>query len=127
MKYKVMSTTHPPGHWKDQEPLWFPKLTGSSCVDLDEMCKILSARSTASRADIYLVIYGLEQLIPELLAEGKTVKLGGIGSFRLHAKVEPAKRKDDVSAKNIKELRLSFRPGTRIKNALKKVSFKKVK
>ena len=73
-------------------------------------------RSTASESDVYLIVKGLVDLIPELLANGYTVKLDELGTFRLHAKVSTSGSPESVSVKNINKLRLSFRPDNFIKD-----------
>lgn len=118
LTYKVISTTKP-GQGRDGGQIWFPKLTGSSKVDLWEVARTLAKRSTASESDVFLVITGLVTLIPELLLQGKTVKLDNLGSFRLHARVRTSPSRGEVSVKNIREIRLSFKPDNVIKEALR--------
>ncbi len=120
LKYKVVSTFSP-GEGKEGKQLWFPKLTGSSQINLREIAKILQKRSTASESDVYLIVKGLVDLIPELLADGYTVKLDELGTFRLHAKVSTSSSPESVSAKNINNLRLSFRPDKYIKDELRDI------
>jgi len=115
LKYKVVSTFSP-GEGKEGKQLWFPKITGSSQINLREIAKILHKRSTASESDVYLIVKGLVDLIPELLANGYTVKLDELGTFRLHAKVSTSGSPESVSVKNINKLRLSFRPDNLIKD-----------
>lgn len=117
LKYKVVST-YKPGEGKLGKQLWFPKITGSSQIDLRQIAKLLQIRSSASGADVYLIVKGLVDLIPELLADGYTVKLNELGTFRLHAKVDTHNTPEAVTAKNIKQLRLSFRPDNQVKQAL---------
>lgn len=105
------------------DTLYYPKLTGSSLMDLRDVSKILSRRTTASEADIRLVVTGLMDLIPELLLEGKTVKLDQFGSFRLHAKVEASASAEAVKAAHIKGLRISFLPDKRMKAELEQAKF----
>ncbi len=121
LKYKVVSTFSP-GQGKDGKQIWFPKLTGSSQINLREIAKILHKRSTASESDVYLIVKGLVDLIPELLADGYTVKLDELGTFRLHAKVNTSESPASVSVKNINNLRLSFRPDKYIKNELRGIT-----
>ncbi|HZL11638.1 MAG TPA: HU family DNA-binding protein [Prolixibacteraceae bacterium] len=118
LKYKVVSTFSP-GEGKEGKQLWFPKITGSSPINLREIAKILHKRSTASESDVYLIVKGLVDLIPELLANGYTVKLDELGTFRLHAKVSTSGSPESVSVKNINKLRLSFRPDNFIKDGFK--------
>ncbi|TCO09379.1 HU family DNA-binding protein [Natronoflexus pectinivorans] len=120
LKYKIVST-YSPGEGKKGKQLWFPKITGSSQINLREIAKILHKRSTASESDVYLIVKGLVDLIPELLADGYTVKLDELGTFRLHTKVNTSDSPESVSEKNINKLRLSFRPDNFIKEGFKNI------
>jgi predicted histone-like DNA-binding protein len=122
--YKIMST-YKPGEGKKGEKIWFPKLTGSSQVDLLEVARILAKRSTASEADVYLVMLGLVDLIPDLLAQGKTIKMERFGTFRLHARVKTENSPEKITVRNIKELRLSFKPDNQIKKALQNIDIER--
>ncbi len=126
LNYKIMSTFRP-GEGKEGRKLWFPKLTGSSQIGLYEVAELLSKQTTASGADVILVVSALTKLIPELLAQGNTVRLDGLGVFRLHAKVTTSELPESVSANNIRELRLSFIPDKRIKEQLKTVKVRRAK
>ncbi len=123
LNYKIMSTFRP-GEGKSGRKLWFPKLTGSKQIGLPEVAALLSKRTTASGADVILVVNALIGLIPELLARGNTVRLDGLGVFRLHARVTASELPEMVSAKNIRELRLSFIPDKAIKEQLQKIQVK---
>ncbi len=52
----------------------------------DDISKILSQRTTLSAADIYVVIVGLTDLMPELLLQNNTVELGMLGTLSLSLK-----------------------------------------
>jgi predicted histone-like DNA-binding protein len=124
--YKAMSTSRP-GQGQEGAKMWFPKITGSSPIHLEEIAKILQKRSTASESDVYLIVKGLVELIPELISDGYTVKLDELGSFRLHARVHAAESPEKVSSKNIKELKMSFLPDKKIKRKLQMVKVLPVK
>ena len=117
IKYKVI-TTYKPGKGKTGKPISFPKITGGMKMNLRDVSKILAERSSLSEGDVYAVVVGLVNLIPEMLMNGYTIKLDGLGSFRLHAKVTPEENPEDVNVRNIKGLRISFRPDNEIKNEL---------
>jgi predicted histone-like DNA-binding protein len=117
LKYKVIST-YKPGEGKLGEPIYLPKLTGTTQVNLRDIATILAKRSSASEADVYLVIVGLVDLLPELLGQGKTVKIERLGTFRLHAKVKTDTSSEKITSHNIKEIRVSFKPDNEIKRAL---------
>jgi len=126
LQYKIISTIKR-GQAEDNERIWFPRLTGSQKINLRQVAEILNQRSTASEADIYLVLMGLVDLLPELLLDGNTVKIDEFGSFRLHAKVSTEDSPDKVTSRNINDLRISFLPDKRIKQALKRADFTKKK
>lgn len=118
LKYKVMST-YQPGKGKDGDQIYFPKLTGTSQVNLKDVANILAQQTSAHQADVSLVITGLVSLIPDLLEQGKTIKLDGLGTFRLHARVKTETDPEMITNHNIKELRLSFTPDKEMKRAIK--------
>ncbi|MFC0875563.1 HU family DNA-binding protein [Saccharicrinis sp. FJH2] len=120
LRYKIVSTNVLENGQKGRR-IWFPKLTGSQQMNLNQIAKELQKRTTASGADVYLVIKGLVDLIPVLLADGYTLKLDELGTFRLHAKVEPSDYEDAVTVRNIKELHLKFRADNALKTELKKI------
>jgi len=124
IRYKITSTSKP-GAGKDGEKIYFPRLTGSSPVDLDYLSRIIEQRSSASKADVYLILLEFAQLVPELLTEGKTIVVKDLGSFQLHARVSAADSPEKVTFRNIKEIRMSFLPDKKIKKRLNKINFQR--
>lgn len=122
--YKATSTFQP-GEGSTGKKLWFPKITGSSQKSLKDISKLLEKRSTLSSIDILGVLHGLSDLIPELLCEGNTIKIDGLGTFRLHAKVTTCNSEEEVSVHHIREFRLSFKPDNEIKEKLQEAKPKK--
>lgn len=51
------------------------------------------------------------QVIPDKIADGKVVRLGDFGNFRLTLQSEDSEETGDVNAQNTKRNRLRFRPG----------------
>jgi predicted histone-like DNA-binding protein len=94
-------------------------------TDIDGLAKIIADNSTASRADVYLVIIGLVDAISRELEDGRKVHLGKLGSFSLSISSDGADTASEVTAFSIKKARLIFRPGPEIRNLLKKLKFKK--
>lgn len=126
IKYKVI-TTYKPGAGKTGKQISFPKITGGMKMNLRDVSKILAERSTLSEGDVYAVVVGLVDLIPEMLMNGYTIKLDGLGSFRLHAKVATEDNPEDVNVRNIKGLRISFRPDNEMKDALHSADISKAR
>lgn len=126
LKYKIMRSLKQTGTG-EKKPFWYPQLTGSQKMNLEEVAEILASRTTASRADVHLVVTGLTELIPELLLRGNTVHLGKLGSFRLRAKATPVEEPHKVTSRHIRELRAAFIPAPAMKKKLKDARFEKVK
>lgn len=124
LEYKIIST-YKPGQGKEGERIWFPKLTGTTQVNLQDVAHILAKRSTASESDVYLIMMGLVDLLPELLANGNTIKIERFGTFRLHAKVKTESTASKVTQDHIKEIRLSFKPDNEIKKTLQSIKVPK--
>lgn len=106
--------------------MYYPILTGTEQVGIQEVTDILEKRSSMTGADIRLVLYGLLDLIPELLAKGNTVNLQDFGTFRLQAKTTVASSPEEVSEKNIYKVWIGFIPGKFMKQELKNLSFSRV-
>ncbi|MFT3740330.1 MAG: HU family DNA-binding protein [Breznakibacter sp.] len=126
LTYKIVATKKP-GTGMLGDTLYYPKLTDSTLMDLRDVSQILAQRTTASEADIRLVVTGLMDLIPELLLDGKTVKLDHFGSFRLYARAEPSPSADEVKTSHIRGLRISFLPDKRMKAELAHAKFMRKK
>lgn len=124
--YKVVSKK--PGLASPDSPKkYYPVLTGRRQSDIREVCKILSESSTVTAGDIRGVLEGLIKLIPDLLMEGRTVKLDGFGTFSLHASAKGQDSPEKVTARDITGVKMSFLPDKIIKRELKMTKFQKQK
>ena len=124
--YKVVSKK--PGLASpDSTTKYYPVLTGRRQSDIREVCKILSESSTVTAGDIRGVLEGLIKLIPDLLMEGRTVKLDGFGTFSLHASAKGQDSPEKVTARDITGVKMSFLPDKIIKRELKMTKFQKQK
>jgi len=94
-------------------------------VGIRELSAIIAEISTVSEIDTAAVIEAMIIKVPELIADGKIVRLGDFGSFYVTLKSEGADSESAFSPNMIKKLFLRFRPGKLIKNALKSASFEK--
>lgn len=63
---------------------WYPRsVTVGRPADIDEVAQRLSSRSTVSRGDTYAVLAELGGVLSELMNEGRSVRLEGVGTFYL--------------------------------------------
>ena len=62
--------------------LWYPlSVTVGKPVSTDEVADRLAQISTVSRADTYAVLKDLAGVLADYMAQGRTVKLDGLGTF----------------------------------------------
>jgi len=71
------------------------------------------------------VLESLLKVIPAHLLNGRIVRLGDFGSFRLTVTSEGADTEDHFSKSMIKKVKLNFRPGKQIRNDLKTAEYEK--
>lgn len=80
--------------------------------------------STLSGADIEAVLYGLTDLTARELSNGKIVRLGRLGSFRITFEASASESEETISPDNIRKTKLRFQPHHRFKQMLNAVEFK---
>ena len=98
--------------------LWYPQsvLVGST-VTTDQIAKRLAAESTVSPADVKAVLEALSGVMGDYMAQGRSVKLDGIGSFFFQSSVtgNGVKKAEGVSANLINGVKVRFIPETTYK------------
>lgn len=94
-------------------------------IGIEELTPEIAKLSTVNGADISAVLYGIVEVLPQLLAKGNSIQLGDLGYFRVGISSEPSDTEEEVSAGNIRRSRVLFRPGKKIGSMLKTLSFKK--
>lgn len=92
---------------------WYPQsITVGKPVTTDEVAKRLAAESTVSPGDTFAVLKSLGGVLGDFMANGRTVKLEGLGTFYYTAAsngngVDTA---DKVTASQITDVRVRFIP-----------------
>ncbi|MFN8256189.1 MAG: HU family DNA-binding protein [Bacteroidales bacterium] len=95
-------------------------------IDLDALTKAIAKISTVSGADIRAVLYALVDSMDDMLADGKIIRLGELGSLRVSFSSEGLDNEDLVNAKSIKSAKVLFTPGKMIKKMLLTLDYKKM-
>lgn len=92
---------------------WYPRsITVGKPVTTDEVAKRLAVESTVSPADTFAVLKSLGGVLADYMANGRTVKLDGVGTFYYTANAagNGVDSEDQVSAKQITDVRVRFIP-----------------
>lgn len=126
MNYKVIRRGTPgvPGGG-DQKYYASPIYSGDTTIK--ELGSRLSAQSAITKADAIAVVTGLIDLIAADLKDGKIVRLGDLGSFKISLSSNGEDTVEQVTSKSIKSSKVLFRPAKDFQDSLTGLTFTKVK
>lgn len=99
---------------------WYPKsVLVDSPISTEQVAKRLAAESTVSPADVRAVLTALGGVMGDYMAQGRSVKLDGIGSFYFTASTNKngVATEKEVTAKLINGVRVRFIPETRFRGS----------
>ena len=99
---------------------WYPKsVMVGSAITTEQVAKRLAAESTVSPADVRAVLTALGGVMGDYMAQGRSVKLDGIGSFYFTASTNKngVATEKEVTAKLINGVRVRFIPETRFRGS----------
>lgn len=94
-------------------------------ADLRMVADRISRETNFSTAEVMGSIEAFLLVIPKMLEEGYSVKLGEFGSFRMTLSSEGAATKEEFNVSMIKGGNLNFRPGKLFSQILKSIKFSK--
>jgi len=96
-------------------PKFYAKVVNQGETSLDNISATIAQMSTVSKTDVYAVLIALTEVIPQQLEDGKIIRLGKLGSFVVSLSSNPSDTEEEVTAGNVKKLRLNFRPSQELK------------
>lgn len=108
-----------------QKTRYIARPCNRTIIDTDRMSRIIAERSTLSRADIAATLYAFEELIPELLLQNYSLHLKPLGIFSLSFKSKTEDEAGKINAGSISEIKLQFRPDTKLKKEINKAKLQK--
>lgn len=79
-------------------------------VGTKQIAERLSTQCTVTRADTYAVLMDLAGVLADYMAQGKSVRLEGLGTFRYTARSQSVDTADEVKSTLIKGVRVRFVP-----------------
>ena len=94
---------------------WYPHaVLVDKAVTTEELAEELAAESTVAPADVLAVLRALSGVMGRHMANGRSVKLYGIGSFHftISANGNGVDTPEEVNARQIKSIRVRFLPET---------------
>jgi predicted histone-like DNA-binding protein len=96
---------------------------GSS--NLKQLAEKISYQSTLTPGDCYNVLSALEKNVIDELQQGRIVRLGELGTFRVSVSSEGKMTDEELNASAIKKARILFRPSVELSKMLKSLHFQR--
>ena len=93
--------------------MWHPQsVVVGKAISTKELAQALSDRSTVTLADCRAVLSEIGAIMGEFMAQGKSVKLEGLGNFRyvINSAKQGVETEEKVSASQISAIRVRFVP-----------------
>jgi predicted histone-like DNA-binding protein len=121
--YKVLPKKNPQDLLAPEK--YYATAIADGIVDLDLLAELIADQCTVTEADCYAVLISLEKNIIRELGQGRIVKVGRLGNFKVGLSSEGMATADDVSSSSIKKTKILFRPGKRMRRLLVDTTFRK--
>lgn len=103
----------------DSNKKWYPKAVQvDQPFTTDELADRLADISTVSRADVWAVLKNLPGVMADMMAQGRSVRMDGLGTFRytINAEKQGVDTAEEVSDAQITAVRVRYTPETRRPN-----------
>ena len=94
-------------------------------AELRMIAERISRETNFSTAEVQAAIEAFILVIPKLLLEGHSVKMGDFGTFSLTLSSQGAETKEEFNASMIKGANLNFRAGKEFAKVIRNVEFSK--
>jgi len=124
VKYNIVERKNP---LKQSAPSkFYASAKADGEINLKAIAKEISAGSTTvSDTDVLAVLNDLIKTFIRHLGAGEIVKLGDFGNFQITISSEGAETAEQVTSANIKNSKITFRPGVDLRDMLKTTKYEK--
>lgn len=124
VKYNIVERKNP---LKQSAPSkFYASAKADGEINLKAIAKEISAGSTTvSDTDVLAVLNDLIKIFIHHLGAGEIVKLGDFGNFQITISSEGAETAEQVTSANIKNSKITFRPGVDLRDMLKTTKYEK--
>jgi predicted histone-like DNA-binding protein len=102
---------------------WYATLRTITQLSESAVAKQIADETTLNRKEAEMAIAQFEKVLVSNLLSSHSVRLGDWGSFHLTCNSAGAESKESLTAAAVKGLKIRFKPGVVLKDALKKASF----
>lgn len=123
--YEVKAKKNP---LKPTDPVkFYPTVARGQMISTRQLAEQIAGSSTVSRADVLAVLASASEMILQHLKNSNSVRLDDVGILFPTIEGEPANSEAEFDVKkNIKGVRVRFRPEVSLKKAVQDADFEKV-
>ena len=107
----------------EKPPKYYAKPKGGNKVKFEELIDVISKVSNLNYGQVVGALGAFMEVLEIELQQGREVELQSIGTFYLTLGSEGASHKDNLTVDKIKEARIRFRPGRRLKRMTRNLEF----
>ena len=107
----------------EQERKWYAVQYTTDVVSEIELGEMIAYETTLNPMEAAMALRQLGKILPTVLMDGKSVQLGGIGTFNIRLRTEGAESREKLTARNVKEVRMNFTPDAKTREALQRAEF----
>lgn len=100
------------------EEKYMAKIHLENPIDINEIAKKIEMQTTASEADVILVLIALEKNIKSYLSQGHCVKLGHLGSFYPTLNAKTVDTPEEITVQTIHRVSCNFIPSKELRQEL---------
>lgn len=122
--YSVVEHKNP--HQSESSSLYYAQAQARDVMDFNAICKEIQSECTVTKADITGVLVALESVMSRALANGKIVRLGDFGTFKVSVSSNGASSRNTFNESYIRGTRYLFHPGPTLKTLQKNMEFERV-
>lgn len=109
---------------KTQNPYYMRQILTQNPVSLQDIADEAEALCTLTKADIVAVLASLQEVVMKHLREGRSVRLGMIGSFRLSLQSKGAQTMEKCIMTPVKKINCRFCASGYLRRSLKNKNLK---
>lgn len=112
--YRIVTRKNPKNHTQRH----YPALVSPQPIFADQVIARIERRCTLASADVKAVVDAIEVELIDNLSEGKSVRLGDLGTFRLSLRTKGSLTPEEVSIEKIRGTHVVFTPSPKIRRAM---------
>lgn len=96
-------------------------------VDTQDLVRIIAQRSAFKESVVTGVLVGLKDVLSELLADGKSIQLDGVGAFRISAKSPSVRDRHEIRSESIEFKGVVYKADKKLLKKLSATKFLRTK